>query len=343
MLSVIIPIYNTAGYLDRCIQSVLKSSYRDFELILVNDGSSDRSSRICKKYCQEDDRIKYYEQEHTGVSSARNKGIEESSGEWIIFVDSDDFISEDFFNIVMKEEYQSADMLLFDFCRLGGKKESGVGCSRSISCTENNIYLIEHLLDLKPLVKNANISLPSPCTKAYKKSIIDRYGIRFPSDITIGEDRLFNIQYFLRVSSCVYIQRTVYYVEPRPDSSMRGFQPDFLENDIRYQRYLRRILKKQHILSELLTPYYNSVLTNMADILIRSVYHPESARSSQESRSLCNKMQEDPIYRQALKYNSRTGGFPRKLLMFCFKRRYYVLVKLICEMSFWILSRTGGL
>ena len=89
MISIIIPVYNTAQYLNRCIKSVLRSSYRDFELLLINDGSTDASGSICRRYTREDGRVRYFEGEHKGVSAARNKGLDESRGEWIVFVDSD--------------------------------------------------------------------------------------------------------------------------------------------------------------------------------------------------------------------------------------------------------------
>ena len=118
MISVIIPVYNTAGYLKRCIDSVLGSSYEDWELILVDDGSTDHSLFICKQYCKADCRVKYFRQEHRGVSAARNRGATESQGIWIVFVDSDDYISPDFLGTVASEEYQGQELLLFDFVRL---------------------------------------------------------------------------------------------------------------------------------------------------------------------------------------------------------------------------------
>lgn len=344
MISIIIPIYNTAQYLNRCIQSVLKSSCKDFELLLINDGSMDASGRICRRYCRRDERVRYYEQEHRGVSAARNKGIAESRGEWIVFIDSDDFISGDFLKSIAQERYQSEDLLIFDSCRVG-KKKNGTDKKKESDCSRrlSNTQLIDNLLNMKPPAEKSSASLPSPCAKAYKKSVIDRYQIRFPSDIVIGEDRLFNIHYFLRITSYTYIPRLVYYVNPRPDSAMRGFHPDFLENDIKYQKYLRHFLIKHSLLPQLKESYYNSVLTNMADVLIRSVFHPCNTGNYRESCSLCNKMQEFPIYRNAMSYNCRTGAFPRKLLVFFFGRKCYPIVNMICRISYRVLKMTGNL
>ena len=103
MISVIIPVYNTENYLHRCIDSVLNSACDDFEIILVNDGSTDNSPAICEEYARRDGRIRVIHQENCGVSSARNKGLDHCRGEWIVFVDSDDFISRDFLGLIAQK------------------------------------------------------------------------------------------------------------------------------------------------------------------------------------------------------------------------------------------------
>ena len=90
MISVIIPVYNVESYLGRCIDSVLRSDYEDFELILVNDGSTDASPRICAEYARRDSRVRVLSQENKGVSAARNRGLESCRGEWVVSVDGDD-------------------------------------------------------------------------------------------------------------------------------------------------------------------------------------------------------------------------------------------------------------
>ena len=95
-ISIIVPVYNAEQYLRRCIDSILNQSFTDFELILIDDGSKDKSSDICDEYAAKDSRIKVYHKENGGVSSARNLGLDNANGEWIAFVDSDDFIKEDY-------------------------------------------------------------------------------------------------------------------------------------------------------------------------------------------------------------------------------------------------------
>ena len=117
MISIIIPVYNTEKYLRRCMDSILNSAYKDFEILLINDGSTDSSPAICEEYSRQDSRIKVIHQKNQGVSVARNTGLDYCQGEWIVFVDSDDFISKDFLSLIAKEVHQDKDLLLFDFSK----------------------------------------------------------------------------------------------------------------------------------------------------------------------------------------------------------------------------------
>lgn len=350
MISVIVPVYNTADYLRRCIASVLSSSYEDFELLLIDDGSVDESAFLCREQCKKDCRVKYFRQEHKGVSAARNKGIEESRGTWLIFVDSDDFISPDFLAMAAGEEDGMQELLLFDLVRLkrrgdayGCVKSAGNKGGRTFYGEKDRAYLARCLLNMEGLERGGSASLPSPCAKAYKKSVIDRHRLRFAEDIAICEDRLFNLEYILKTRSFLYIESQAYFVQVRPDSAMRGFFPDYLRHDARYQKRLRVLLEDSGIFKEVEAAYYNSVLSNMADVLVRGIFHPKSTRTYGENCRQCRKMRRVGIYRQAMKYNRRAGRLARRVLLFLWFRGKYRIVKGICWGSYGVLGVMGRL
>lgn len=345
MVTVIVPIYNTETYLCRCIDSILQSSYTDFELILVNDGSDDCSSEICRRYCETDDRIKLINQDHKGASAARNRGIEESHGEWVVFVDADDFITHDFLELIVQKCYQCYNLLIFDHIQLKRKnKEKNVIQSKAGDfCIhtygkKDILPLIKNLLYSRQLVKGGNTSLISPCAKAYKRSVIDRYLIRFPEDVVIGEDRIFNLEYFIRIQSFAYIEKVVYYVEIREDSATHRFNPDFLQNDLQFQNYLKDILYKECLFNIMEKAYYNAVLFCMADVLIKGIFNPYSTRYYYENYSLCRKMQKNEIYKKAMEYNWKIGSLPRRALLFFYNIECYGMVEWICKISYRILD-----
>lgn len=350
MISVIIPVYNTEEYVSRCIDSVLNSTYRNFELILVNDGSQDKSAEICKYYLKKDSRVQYYEQRKSGVSAARNKGIANCTGDWIVFIDSDDYISRDFLGIVAEKKYQEYDFLIFDYIRLKKKIKRTTEPSSVFPCTGADYYgaekkkeLTEKLLNAEQLAENGNTKLWTVWAKAYKKSLIQRYNIKFPTDITIGEDALFNLEYLQKIRSCIYIQKIIYFFEVRPNSATHGFNKDLLQNDMKYQERLKGILKRYSVFAQVKTAYYNSLLFHMADVLIKGIFNPYSTRTYEENYRLCQEMHQNELYMDALKYNKSTGRVLRRILLFFFRIEYYRIVNLICKISYKILEKTDRL
>ena len=182
-VSIIVPVYNTEKYLARCIDSILAQTFTDFELILVNDGSKDNSGKICDEYAQKDSRIIVIHKENGGVSSARNKGIDVAQGDWISFVDSDDWISSDFLSSFIYD----ADLIICGLELFGAKQ-------------------VQHLPEEKRLQNKDEISIwltsnysksyiPSQCSKLYRHDVIKKYNIRFNTTLIRCEDTLFNFEY----------------------------------------------------------------------------------------------------------------------------------------------------
>ena len=113
MISVVVPIYNVSKYLPKCIESILHSTYKNLEVILVDDGSTDECPTICDDYAKKDSRIKVIHKKNGGLSDARNKGLDIATGEYISFIDSDDYIDADLYESVIKEFDENIDVVVF--------------------------------------------------------------------------------------------------------------------------------------------------------------------------------------------------------------------------------------
>ena len=189
-ISVIVPVYNAEKYLHRCIDSVLAQTYKDFELLLIDDGSKDSSGTICDEYAAQDARVKVFHKENGGVSSARNVGLDHAQGEWVTFVDSDDWVSKDYL-----EE--------FDFCT----SEIDLHCChiQVEGWKEWVSYPFEDKAwDKMPEFLSRNLHrLNFPFAKLFKLSIINEYNIRFDKDISYGEDTLFVYSYLIYTNKVI--------------------------------------------------------------------------------------------------------------------------------------------
>lgn len=199
MVSIIIPAYNAEKYIERCIKSVLSQSCSSFELIIINDGSTDSTDKICKKLCALHSNCYILEQTNMGVSVARNLGISRAKGEWIIFLDSDDYLEPNYVEII--EEYSSTtvniDFMLFNYAISGRRRTQNRRDSGEKSIYKDNRLLVDGLMNSHSDLFQ-NTSLFTPWAKAYRSKIIQESSLYFENDVTRGEDMLFNLSGHLK-------------------------------------------------------------------------------------------------------------------------------------------------
>lgn len=205
MISVIVPVYNVSLYLDQCIQSILLQTYKDFECILIDDGSTDGSGRICDNWALKDSRIKVFHQENAGVSAARNKGIEESKGEYIAFIDSDDWVEDCYLDhMLVAMQQNSVDLVVS-----GILQKYNDGSDLRFSCDDNLICLSgDYIREFVEI--NQKFLLFGPVVKLYKSHIIKENLITFPLQYSYGEDLIFNYRYLNCIKSFYVIGQTDY-------------------------------------------------------------------------------------------------------------------------------------
>lgn len=207
LISIIVPVYNAELYIGECLNSLINQSYCNLQIILVNDGSTDKSGEICDKFAKTDSRIVVVHQNNSGVSAARNAGISVSTGEYVGFVDSDDTLPEYSISTLVNEmQEHDVDAVFGNF---NMQFENGL-LERKGRLKENN-YLCKDLLSY--MVDDGTLSgltLGSVCGALYKTDIIKEKLLRFCENIKINEDGIFNFQYCIASRSIRYIQKPIY-------------------------------------------------------------------------------------------------------------------------------------
>ena len=201
-ISVIVPIYKVEKYLKECLESILYQSYDNFELILVNDGSPDRSGEICDEYAIKDSRIKVFHKENRGVSAARNLGIKEARGEWLCFIDADDWVDPDYLqNFIVLFSWEE-DFVIQGYVK--NADEQIVSGSGFVSKFENFLEFF--------MYSEKNNLFNSPCFKLFRKDIVDGHNVRFDENFSLGEDHIFTLEYIRFVSKfSVSFERGYHY------------------------------------------------------------------------------------------------------------------------------------
>ena len=208
-VSIIVPVYNTAKYLCRCLDSILQQSFNDFEVLLVDDGSTDGSVKICDEYAAKDSRVRVFHKVNEGVSSARNMGLDNAVGEWVTFVDSDDELSVEGLRLDYNQ-LGDVDLILTAYC---GKKGDAF---------ELNVVEREGGHDFKTfLSENLNCGVFSVvCGKFFRREKIGN--LRFDVAMKIGEDTLFTLMFLSVINECKVVN-TVTYIYNQPQNLQKKY------------------------------------------------------------------------------------------------------------------------
>lgn len=208
-LSIIVPVYKVEQYIQKCIDSILNQIFTDFELILVDDGSPDNCGKICDEYARKDERVRVIHKENGGVSSARNLGIDEAKGEYISFIDPDDWIDLDMYEKLFDFiDRNKLDIVCFEVYEVKGSK-----------CSANYRFNEDKVMDEKTALRNilTDVIDNSPCNKIYKKAVWE--DVRFPVGRRF-EDVATIYKTFYKSSKVGYMQKAFYYYLKREGSAI---------------------------------------------------------------------------------------------------------------------------
>ena len=215
LISIIVPIYNVEDYIKTCVNSIINQTYDNLEIFLIDDGSKDNSSIIIDELSKKDNRIKVIHKENGGVSSARNVGLSEANGKYIVFIDGDDYIENDyieyFYNLINKDNY---DMAFNSKCfNLTNNKRNN---NEKYSVFDSEIIIEDIYTD------NIGCGV-AVWNKIYKKDFLDKNNIRFDEKIWYGEGMLFNINCLIKTAKVIVGENLLYHQVFNPNSAMRNF------------------------------------------------------------------------------------------------------------------------
>lgn len=276
-VSIIIPVYNAEAYLRQCIESVANQTYKEVEIILINDGSTDESGEICNRYAEKDQRIIVIHKENGGVSSARNEGLKRSTGHYIMFVDSDDWINNDtigtLISIQNKNEYE---IIMF-----GSYRENLLlDQIEEIRDEKGHFNAKDEIRSILPiLIKDEKIN--ALWNKMYKANIIKDNDIRFEESLNIAEDVLFNYQVFLNIKSFYTLNQSFYHYMIRDVESLtKRYNPEKYEMLMFVNNYIQNELMKNSNYKEALQASQHIRIKNIYSCLLDlfSKYYPMSKK-----------------------------------------------------------------
>lgn len=282
MISVIVPAYNAENYVEECLASILAQTYSDFELIIIDDGSTDSTGDICDRFQKTDSRVNVVHQKNAGVSQSRNNGIRLSKGEFVCFVDADDWIEPSYLQSFMDVmEDRQPDLLL-----QGLVEHEGTKPIRSVSfqpCIYSN---------MEDFMRDGLHLFRGPYCKLFKKSIICMYALTFPPQISYGEDSIFYLSYLLHCREIQTLPSSFYCYRKNVSNSLSSCTHapqqmlDFLEMNEALYRQLRE--------STAVGGGHSSVITTMSTY--KGIIQTCIARSEREDALyIMRRIRESPL------------------------------------------------
>ncbi|HAO07960.1 MAG TPA: hypothetical protein DCQ50_13490 [Chryseobacterium sp.] len=245
-LSVIIPVYNVESYLSRCVDSVLMQTFNHLEIILVNDGSTDSSGLICDEFASKDKRVKVIHQKNAGVSAARNAGMQIAIGDYIAFVDSDDWLEQSMYESMMEIAVrENVDVIMCDFFNVKN------GCTEKItSDIRKGFYdkksIVTELYPTLLVTENfGRIPIVSACICLFKKTMFTESKVYFNENLKYSEDYLFMAEIVTKTSSFYYMKgQYFYYYLQNDESRSKKYQPEWWNNLIYLNEKLKNLLSQ---------------------------------------------------------------------------------------------------
>lgn len=331
-LSVIVPIYNSELYLDKCIESILNQDYTNLEVILVNDGSKDNSLNICKKYAAFDQRIRVIDKVNEGLVEARKSGVSVSTGEFITFVDSDDWINENMYSSLFKYDFEDIDLYVTNFYITHDKYE-----------IENEFYFKSGIYDVNlissQIIPNmintgefGNMGIaPAVWVKIFKKNILEEVIKNIPSSLTIGEDSAITYPYIMKCNKILIDSTNYYHYRQLPSSMMKSYNPNTISNIKNLISYLNKKLSNYEYINKLNNYYVQLVFK----CIINELNNPNGYHISK--KNIYNFLNDKFI--ESILNNTNFSSIPYKykVLLYTLKNKKILFLKLI-----YLLKKGSG-
>lgn len=293
-VSIVVPIYNKEKYIDKCVKSLINQTWENIEIILVDDGSTDGSGEIVDRFAQSDERIRAVHQKNAGEGAARNTGINQAQGKYLLFVDADDYIDNSTVEILLGEfDSDCVNCIIFEYYIVGENGEARV-CAHVGQTMSWDTGTTEFSYAF--LGKEYRYIGTSACNKMFRTQDVIDNGLRF-TDLKIGADTIFCYEYGRLRGKWKRVGIPLYYYVQNQGSVMHTINPSFVVNMKKLMEAYQDFAQRHHIENELQPAIQGE---NVRDIFTLCKYYESVSQSFGESRKLIKQMMKDNYYQNKI-------------------------------------------
>lgn len=339
-ISYIVAIYNVDQFLERCLDSICNQTYKKIEIILVDDGSTDNSGVICDNYATRDERIKVIHQENKGVSQARNSGINTSTGEWICFIDGDDWIDIELGENLTRfiDNKCNYDMVFFQFKLSTENKNCNKysGEQKAIELSKTDIEglregLLNPDIDIVNNYRKMNYNYQAPWGKLYRRKFLKENNLAFKKGVNRGQDLLFNFSVYKVLQYAVLIPVMGYVYRIRPSSIGHRYNTDIFKININLVNAIKESITDSD--SVAIKEYYDlMVVRQFIYSIMLDCFHNENKASYLERRKKFLYYRNHLIFDESFKRaDLKNFKFKAYLISKMSKYKFFLLIELVIK------------
>lgn len=337
LISVVLPTYNVKEYITQCVHSLIHQTYREIEILIVDDGSTDGTGALCDKLAMEDSRIRVFHKENGGTHTARNMGIREAKGEYIMFLDPDDWLDENTFQeLVFRIKQDDLDVIRFGYVRefpTHSARKENTFLPETLCQGEDCRRICRQTLGLvgQELAHPENMNfLASACFSLYRKSIIDDNGLELYNirEIATFSDGLFNIRFLQKANRFLYVDIPFYhYRKFAAGAATSNYRESFLQRQLILFDMLREISQEEN--GDFTEAYNNRVIFSTMEICLNAL---KSHKGFRQKYAEVKAVLKSPVHRAAYK-NMNLRPMPLKWKI------YYFLVKTRMTLPVFLMTK----
>lgn len=322
LISVVVPVYNVEKYIRKCIDSILEQTYTNLQIILIDDGSTDNSGKICDEYSEKDKRINVIHKKNSGVSAARNTGIQNAIGDWILFVDSDDWIELDCCKeMLLTALEEKSDCVICKCNKVHNEEVNKFEYDNKKEIYGSREFLIK--------VLNVQSGYGFCHSKLIKREIIKE--ILFDTQLKVGEDALFNIHIAQNMNKIVFIENPLYNYRINAESVVRRYDTEYLNKYRKAMQKAKEYLLEKYENDKIVNQnIHNYIMYHLLLILVNYCCNSENNLGIISQIKLLREICNIEEFKEALKKsNYKELSLTRKIALFTLKYKIYIIAIII--------------
>lgn len=330
-ISFVLPIFNAEKYLNQCIDSIIRQKSSDWELVLVDDGSSDNSLNICKQYEKTDSRIKVFTQDNSGSATARNNGFINSCGEWVAFLDADDWIEDNYLTAIVPYLLDEYDFVMYSYNEIDNNKSKDMCMTdKEIILTRREMdLLVKDVIDTERRLYEVYTSRSQFWTKVYRRSFLCEFKIKADDELRMCQDVMYNLNVYSCANKAIFLPQRLYNYRILEDSTCHRYSDNQVERIMNLTRSMMDFIENKYKSNDDELLLNKRIMVSLVNCCILDFCHKKNPKSYKDRREDFMELKQLELFDNANKVSViKSFSFKKQICMWLVKFNWFWAINL---------------